>query len=146
MGASLERVELRPILAAANLEDGSVPGGLPGGTEDREDGADSAIERLRAAFAAFRVEEADCYSSDKGVLLGAIETGFASLEDFNNLCSGAMVRVVDYSMATKVGGAPEAAGSFERRKSFIDGMSFVRRLSEANGKGAVKGIGGPIKV
>ena len=36
--------------------------------------------RVRAA-----ATQADCYSADKALLFGAIETGYASLDDFNKV-------------------------------------------------------------
>ena len=51
MGADLERVVMRPMLSATEIE------------------SDHAIadqfEELRQQFLSFRVEEADCYSSDR---------------------------------------------------------------------------------
>jgi hypothetical protein len=64
------------------------------------------MQQLRENFSHFRVQAADCYSADKPLLLGAIETGFASLDDFNQLCSAAMVSAVDASM-TKSPEVPE---------------------------------------
>jgi hypothetical protein len=86
VGAELSRVHVRPMLSADALES----------NDDSEQ-----IEHIREGFRTFRVQAADCYCADKPLLLGAIETGFASLEEFNQLCSKAMVRAVDTSMGRR---------------------------------------------
>jgi len=92
VGAEQSRVHVRPMLGAeAQLE---------------SNGEALHMQQLRENFSHFRVQAADCYSADKPLLLGAIETGFASLDDFNQLCSAAMVSAVDASM-TKSPEVPE---------------------------------------
>ena len=110
MGADLERVVLRPMLDAGELESDSTQS--------------IHLAELKTQFEAFRVQEADCYSSDRSILLGAIETGFHSIDEFNALCSRAMVTAVDHATS-------------DPSKSFNHGVarSFTRKVSDAGLRG-----------
>jgi len=126
MGAALERVHLRPMLAYGE-----------GGATEADEAA--RIADIRLSFSSFRIQEAECYSADKAILFGAIETGFASLEEFNALCSAAMVRAVDHS-CDKVASVGEATRPVRalRVSSFTtaaDGDDKPRRLSNTTAKG-----------
>ena len=87
MGADLSRVQVEPMLAAACAAD--PEGGSAASTAAAE------LARIRTCFEGLRVQEAECYSSDRAILWAAIETGFASLDAFNQLCSVSMLRAID---------------------------------------------------
>jgi len=76
VGADVDRIVMLPI------------------TEENSDVAvqDKALSEVIENLNNFKVTEADCYAADKDHLLGAIETGFDSLEDFNQACSSALVQ------------------------------------------------------
>ena len=91
MGGDLTRICVRPILGATS-RDNALPAShvSPSSTT-------TAQERIHAAFVGFRVQEASCFGPDKNILFAAIETGFASLDEFNALCSAALVRALEHS-------------------------------------------------
>ena len=96
MGGDLTRICVRPILGAASWGDAlPVSCALPPTTTTAQERTPN--ESIHAAFVSFRVQEASCFGPDKDVLLAAIETGFASLDEFNALCAAALVRALEHS-------------------------------------------------
>jgi len=75
MGAGLSRIMVRPIVDSGDAE--------------------KSMAQVRQAFQTLRVQEADCFSADQALLWAAIETGFASLDEFNGLCSAALLHAID---------------------------------------------------
>jgi hypothetical protein len=57
--------------------------------------ATSATDRVRDAFAAFDIRDAQCYAADRDRLLGAIESAFDNLDEFNKVCSTTLVAAAD---------------------------------------------------
>jgi len=75
MGADPERIRILPLTA----EDAN------------EEEITAAEQDVRLWFEKFDIRKAQCYAADRDRLLGAIETGFDTLDEFNVACSGAMV-------------------------------------------------------
>ena len=75
MGAGLSRIMVRPIVDSGDAE--------------------KSMAQVRQAFQTLRVQEAGCFSADQALLWAAIETGFASLDEFNGLCSAALLHAID---------------------------------------------------
>ena len=74
-GGGFDALELVPI--AADADDGGEGGG---------GGGRLGFEAVRAAFLKFSVEDARCYKEDERQhLLGVVETGFGSLDTFDEL-------------------------------------------------------------
>mmetsp|Transcript_45867 Transcript_45867/g.135560 ORF Transcript_45867/g.135560 Transcript_45867/m.135560 type:complete len:176 (+) Transcript_45867:964-1491(+) len=103
VGADVDRITLLPIHA--------------GDAAAREKASNDVV----AAFKKFQVADSDCYAADKDHLLGAVESGFDSLEDFNKACSSALVNAAKRTeyreqlrQGTRQGRAAEGDGdSFE---------------------------------
>ena len=80
VGADIERIKVLPLVV------GSTSLTPP---DDEQLGA--AMDAARTAFLTFDVRRAQCYAADQNHLLAAVESGFESLDEFNRVCSHAMV-------------------------------------------------------
>ena len=97
-GGGFDALELVPI--AADADDGGEGGG----------GGRLGFEAVRAAFLKFSVEEARCYKEDERQhLLGVVETGFGSLDTFDELVRSLFAESLEKGASFKLepGQAPE---------------------------------------
>ena len=56
------------------------------------------LERVRKRFSRLHVQDAQCYSQDAAMLFAAIESGFSSLDIFNDICIQSINKVIDKQM------------------------------------------------
>ena len=54
-----------------------------------------ATDEVRQLFGAFDASTAQCYASDRDPLLGAIETGFESVDQFSVICRTELLKALD---------------------------------------------------
>lgn len=151
MGAALDRVHILPLEDEKDVEKDIVDHSCA--SDKASFASEIAYNRTRKAFKELRVQNAECFSADKQILFGAIETGFSSLEEFNQVLTASLLRAIDQRSSSQADppfmdhSHNDAAKS--RARSNNDpptSTSFLKRLATRKGGAVTTGMGKPVVV